>query len=143
MSRSAHPHRDCFRLWSPSRLCRRRIADGNGPINPARKLALEATTLSPTQAGFMLLKFAESLHAVQDSWSHQGISDMPRPLEGAVSCDPTLAWAHPAPRGGWNSHKADLTYEWPVDTVAMAKAMYDLLLQFLQLPTPSVHESPP
>ena len=98
--------------------------------DPVRKLALDATKVSPTQAGFLLFKFAEALHALQDSWSHQGIPDLPRPLEGAVVCDPTLAWAHPLARGGWNSHKADLTHEWPADTVAMAKATYDLLLQY-------------
>ena len=95
-----------------------------------QKFALDATKVSPTQAGFMLLRFAETLHAVQDSWSHQGVPDLPRPLEGAVVCDPTLAWAHPVSRGGWNSHKADLTHEWPADTLAMAKATYDLLLQY-------------
>jgi hypothetical protein len=98
--------------------------------DPVRKLALDATKVSPTQAGFLLFKFAEALHALQDSWSHQGIPDLPHPLEGAVVCDPTLAWAHPLSRGGWNSHKADLTHEWPADTVAMAKATYDLLLQY-------------
>lgn len=98
--------------------------------DPVRKLALDATKVSPAQAGFLLFQFAEALHALQDSWSHQGVPDLPRPLEGAVVCDPTLAWAHPLLRGGWNSHKADLAHEWPADTVAMAKATYDLLLQY-------------
>jgi len=96
----------------------------------AQKTALDATKVSSTQAVYLLYKFAEALHSVQDSWSHQGVPDLPRPLDGAIACDPTLAWAHPAARGGWNSHKADHTYEWPADTLAMAKASYDLLLQY-------------
>ncbi len=95
-----------------------------------RKLALGAANVTPTQAGFLLLKFGEALHALQDSWSHQGVPDVPRPLEGAVVCDASLAWAHPRSRGGWNSHKADLTHEWPDDTIAMAKATYELLQQY-------------
>jgi hypothetical protein len=95
-----------------------------------RKLALDAANVPPTQAGFLLLRFAETVHALQDSWSHQGVPDLPRPLEGALVCDPSLAWAHPRSRGGWNSHKADLTYEWPADTVAMAKATYEALIQY-------------
>jgi len=96
----------------------------------AQKFALDTTKVSPSQAGFLLFKFAEALHAVQDSWSHQGVPDLPRPLDGAIACDSKLAWAHPASRGGWNSHKADLTRDWPGDTIAMAKASYDLLLRY-------------
>ena len=95
-----------------------------------RKSALDAAKVSPHQAGFLLFRFAEALHAVQDSWSHQGVPDVPRPLTGAVTCDPTRVWAHPSARGGWNSHKADITHEWPADTRNMAKATYDLLLQY-------------
>jgi hypothetical protein len=97
---------------------------------PAQEAALAFTKVSPAQATYLLYKFAETLHAVQDSWSHQGVPDLPRPLDGALGCDATLAWAHPRSRGGWNSHKADLTHEWPADTVAMAKMTYDLLLQY-------------
>src|ERR1700712_3745823 len=44
----------------------------------AKRLALEIAKVTPTQAGYMLFRFAEGLHAVQDSWSHQGTSDVPR-----------------------------------------------------------------
>jgi hypothetical protein len=97
---------------------------------PAQKAALAFTRATSAEAVYLLYKFAEPLHAVQDSWSHQGVPDVPRPLEGAIACDPTLAWAHPVTRGGWNSHKADLTHEWPADTLAMARATYDLLLKY-------------
>ena len=95
-----------------------------------RNRALEAIKVSPNQAGFLLLKFGETLHATQDSWAHQGVPDVPRPLDGVLACDPELAWTHPRSRGGWNSHKADLTHEWAVDTLAMAMATYDLLKQY-------------
>jgi hypothetical protein len=95
-----------------------------------RSSALDAGNVSPKQAGFLLYKYAEALHAVQDSWSHQGVPDVPRPLDAALPCDPTFAWAHPRSRGGWNSHIADLTHKWPADTIAMAKATYDLLVQY-------------
>ena len=96
----------------------------------AKRLALEIAKVTSTQAGYMLFRFAEGLHAMQDSWSHQGTSDVPRAPEAAIACDPTLVWAHPVARGGWNSHKADLTREWPADTLAMANATYDLMLQY-------------
>ena len=98
--------------------------------DPARQSAINVTKVSANQAGFMLYKLGEALHAVQDSWSHQGVPELPRVLDGAIACDPALAWGHPRSRGGWNSHKADLTHEWPADTVAMANATYDLLGQY-------------
>jgi hypothetical protein len=96
----------------------------------ARQLTIKVNKGSPQQAGFMLYKLGEGLHALQDSWSHQGVPEIPRVLDGVIACDPTLAWGHPRLRGGWNSHKADLTYLWPADTLAMASATYDLLRQY-------------
>jgi hypothetical protein len=96
----------------------------------AKRLALEIAKATPTQAGYLLFRFAEGLHAVQDSWSHQGTTDVPSAFDATVACDATLAWSHPSARGGWNSHKADLTREWPADTLAMASATYDLLLKY-------------
>ncbi len=91
--------------------------------------AAEAMAKSrPDQAGFMLHKLGEALHPLQDSWSHQGVPAVP--ATGYFECDPTRAFAHPAARGGWDSHKADLTRHWPEDTLAMAKATYDLLTRF-------------
>jgi hypothetical protein len=112
---------------TPSPPDQRAVASGS---DAARRSALDAANVSPQQAGFLLFKFAEALHAVQDSWSHQGIPDVPRPLQDALACDPNLAWAHPRARGGWNSHNADHTHRWPADTIAMARATYELLLHY-------------
>src|SRR6185437_16906895 len=78
---------------------------------------------------YMLLLLGGAVHALQDSWSHQGTPDVPKPGD-AITCDPNRAWAHPAARGGWNSHKADLTKDWSADTIAMAKATYDIFVKY-------------
>ncbi|HEV2976232.1 MAG TPA: hypothetical protein VG425_01450 [Casimicrobiaceae bacterium] len=96
----------------------------------ARKAALGAVKVPPDQAAYRLLKLGEALHILQDSWSHQGTPGIPEPADGSFACDPTRAWGHPKARGGWNSHKADLTMYWPADTIAMAKATYDVLTQY-------------
>ena len=97
---------------------------------PARKATLDAIKVAPNQAAYRLFALGEALHILQDSWSHQGTPDIPQPVDRLFSCDATRAWGHPKARGGWNSHKADLTMNWPADTVAMAKATYEVLTQF-------------
>ena len=68
-----------------------------------------------------------SLHPLEDSWSHQGIPDMPpRP------CSQDLAWGHPADRGGYRSKKADHTYLHVEDALATARRTYELLEEFLK-----------
>ncbi len=68
-----------------------------------------------------------SIHPLEDSWSHQGIPDMPpRP------CSHDLAWGHPADRGGYLSTKADITHLHVEDTVATARRTYELLEEFLK-----------
>ena len=108
----------------------RAVAPGSDAAN---KPALAVLKVPVGQASFMLLKLGEALHVLQDSWSHQGIPDIPQPADALFTCDPTRAWGHPKARGGWNSHKADLTLFWPTDTVAMAKATYDVLTQYPML----------
>jgi hypothetical protein len=76
----------------------------------------------------MLLRLGEALHVLQDSWSHQGVPEAPS--IGMLQCDSTRSWGHPKARGGAHSHRADLTMHWPADTVAMAKATYEVLTQF-------------
>ena len=98
--------------------------------DPARQRAIDATKVAANQAGYLLYRLGEALHGLQDSWSHQGIPDVPQVLDGVVACDPLLASAHPRSRGGWDSHKADLTHLWPADTMAMASATYEVLLQY-------------
>jgi hypothetical protein len=99
----------------------------------AKKAALAVIKVPAGQANYMLFKLGEALHILQDSWSHQGVPGIPQPAQGVFACDPTRAWGHPGARGGWNSHKADLTMAWPADTAAMAKAVYDVLTQYPQL----------
>jgi len=90
----------------------------------------ELAKANENQAGYLLYRLGEALHAVQDSWSHQGVQEVPHLLDGAAACDADYTWAHPASRGGWNSHKADVTHAWPADTVAMAETTYELLQQY-------------
>jgi hypothetical protein len=96
----------------------------------ARRGAVDAVKVAPDQAAYRLFKLGEALHILQDSWSHQGVPDIPQPLDGLLGCDAKRTWGHPKARGGWNSHKADLTMYWPADTVAMAKATYEVLTQY-------------
>lgn len=96
----------------------------------ARKTVSELISMAKDKAGFLLFKFGEALHALQDSWSHQGVPDVPRPSSGAIECNPSLYWGHSAARGGWKSHKADLTSHWTEDGIAMAAATYELLQQY-------------
>jgi hypothetical protein len=105
-----------------------RAVVAGGPAARAGVAVMEK--IKPAQAGFMLHKLGEALHPLQDSWSHQGVPDVPPVAQTQFACDATRVWAHPAARGGWNSHKADLTHYWPADVVAMARATYDVLVHF-------------
>ena len=100
---------------------------------PATKAATQMLKVPPDKAGFMLLKLGEALHILQESWAHQGVPEIPFGAKTGVECDPTRAWGHPKARGGAGSHRADLTRYWPADTLAAAKATYDVLLQFAQV----------
>jgi len=99
----------------------------------AKKAALAIVKVPANQASYRLFLLGEALHILQDSWSHQGVPEVPRPADAFFTCDSTRAWGHPAARGGWNSHKADLTIHWPADTKAMARATYDILTQYPML----------
>ena len=94
----------------------------------ARRGLVELRSAPAEQASFLLHKLGESLMPLQDSWSHQGIPQVPAP--GYFSCDPERASAHPAARGGWASHRPDHTHAWPHDTEKMAKATYEALIAF-------------
>lgn len=99
------------------------------PASDAAKKSAIAITRTPAEkAGFMFLALGEALHVLQDSWSHQGVPEAPTP--GIFPCDPTRSWGHPKARGGAHSHRADVTAHWPADTLAMAKATYEVLTQF-------------
>lgn len=90
--------------------------------------------VEPAKAGFMLLKLGEALHILQESFAHQGIPEVPfggkTGGKTGIECDPTRAWGHPKARGGADSHKADLVRYWPADSIAAAKATYDVLTRF-------------
>jgi hypothetical protein len=105
----------------------RAVAAGSPPALQAVEEVMKAP---PSHAGLMLFRLGYGLHALQDSWSHQGTPDVPQIPGQLFTCDPTLAWAHPESRGGWNAHRADLTMHWPADTMAMAKATYDVLTRY-------------
>jgi hypothetical protein len=105
------------------------VAGGDAAMAAAKDIL----KIDPSKSGFMLYKLGEALHPLQDSWSQQGIPDIPRPLPGVIECDPGLAWANSASRGGWNSHRADQTWAWPADTLAMASATYQVLTQYPQI----------
>jgi hypothetical protein len=74
--------------------------------------------------------FGNSLHPLQDSWSHQGIPDIP--FRPGWEAWPSLSWGHPEKRAGWANHDADLTYLHLDDTIATAKETYALLLEYLR-----------
>lgn len=92
----------------------------------ARKPVADLLSAAVGKEGVLLGLLGATLHTLQDSWSHAGIPGLPQP-GGGLTCDPALASGHPAGRGGPDGHDADLTHRWPADTVAMAKATYDVL----------------
>jgi hypothetical protein len=96
----------------------------------ARKAALSTLEVNPSQAAFRLLQLGEALHILQDSWAHQGIPSVPQLGDAAFPCDDHLAWGHPEARGGPQSHRADLTMDWPADTAAMAQATYEIMTRY-------------
>jgi hypothetical protein len=96
----------------------------------ARKPALDMIKVTPDKSGFMLLKLGEALHVLQDSWSHQGQPDAPLGGKSGIECDAVRVLGHAKGRGGAHSHRADLTRHWPADTLAAAKATYELLTQY-------------
>ena len=77
-----------------------------------------------------LKRLGGALHPLQDSWSHQGVPDVPlRPL---LELRPSLSSSHPEARGGWYHHDADLTHLHVQETIEAAHATYELLLQYLK-----------
>jgi hypothetical protein len=66
---------------------------------------IERSISSESDRTDTLERFGQGVHALQDSWSHQGKPDIPVP----PICSETLAYGHPAKRGGWLWHRADLT----------------------------------
>ena len=95
----------------------------------ARAALTELASQLKDKEGLMLGKFGAALHPLQDSWAHQGLASTSRPGT-LVECDPTLTAAHPAARGGPDSHGADASARWPADTLAMARSTYEELVLY-------------
>ncbi|WP_420212924.1 DUF6765 family protein [Burkholderia aenigmatica] len=102
------------------------------PGGPASQSAVEAALKHANggKAAFMLGEFGRSLHALQDSWAHQGTPSVPDWSRYGILCDANLAMAAPLDRGTPQSHATDLTSRWPADVEAMAKATYAQILKY-------------
>lgn len=107
----------------PSEPSLRKVAPGSDAAKSQyrRILAVPATSREKD-----LREFGESLHPLQDSWSHQGMPDSPLSLV----CDRTLSWGHPVARGAWFRHSADLSHLYINDAVEMASATYTALCEY-------------
>jgi hypothetical protein len=98
------------------------------PNSPAARHLLDAAI--SFQGADELDRLGEAFHPFQDSWSHQGIPDTP--LRPGPSIRRLIALSHPAERGGWRQHNADLTYRFPQDALETGKATYDAMCAFLK-----------
>lgn len=105
---------------------RRAVEAGSGA---ARQALTALNAQLPGKEHLLLGRFGEALHPLQDSWSNAGVPDVPA-VRGLLDCDPTLASAAPASRGGWASHDADRTARWPAEVLAMADASYRAMLAY-------------
>jgi hypothetical protein len=104
----------------PSPALRRVVA----PNSSAARRRMEQVVMTPL-ASMTLQELGESLHPLQDSWSHQGVPDIPFNLR------PNLISAHPKARGGWRSHDADTTNLHIDEVVQVARASYDAVARLL------------
>ena len=102
----------------------------------ARESLVRVLAEAVGKEGLMLGKFGEAMHTLQDSWSHAGVPGVPAGND-LLRCDPALAAGHPVSRGGADSHRADLTHAYPADTLAMARASYEVLSAY-----PPIHGQP-
>lgn len=99
------------------------------PNNPAaRRQVVDCIKLDA--AADALTRFGTALHPFQDSWSHQGVPDVP--LHPGIELRPKLSSAHPQSRGGWNRHDADLTHLHVKDANDAARETYAFFRQYLR-----------
>jgi hypothetical protein len=99
----------------------RRVVSPNS-LFARRQVDAALTSSSPEP---YLIELGEALHPFQDSWSHQGVPDIPLGLR------PNLSFAHPAARGGWRKHDADYTHLHVGDLLETAEETYKILLGYL------------
>jgi hypothetical protein len=95
------------------------------PNSKSARIAIDAAL--PRSDAKALEALGQALHPFQDSWSHQGIPDVPFGLRSDLSC------AHPAARGGWRSHDADLTHLHVPEVVDVAHETCLVLASYLRL----------
>lgn len=107
----------------PSQPTKRIVVAGSDAA--AREALKEVGYTGPGDRKFVLKRFGETLHPLQDSWSHDGIPGIP------WTCSDELAWGHPGARGGWWRHNADFTYLYPKDAINAAKATYEMMQAYL------------
>jgi hypothetical protein len=122
----------------PSPPCARSVEAGGAAA--IRQSELEVGAAPPSsqhERDFALLKLGEALHVLQDSWAHQGEPDIP-----PWPCERDLAWAHPAPRGGWHSHDADHTAKYPPSAMEAARRTYDVLVSHAKVKPWAVARTP-
>jgi hypothetical protein len=112
----------------------------NPPDDPAKRVVMQNQVYLRTRlqrpptpgTGSFLTDLGAYLHVLQDTWSHQGQPDIP------YACNPTYAWGHAQPRGGWSCHLADVTYWWAdrgKDVLPMAERTYGILAPAAQKKT--------
>lgn len=105
------------------------------PNSPAARRAAENSVKAPDPKeplDFSLETLGFALHPLQDSWAHQGVPDIP--FRPGYQRHPELSFGHPADRGGWFLHNADITCldDHPKEVVAAAKASYEFMVEFLK-----------
>lgn len=104
-----------------------------GRSEASSQIASVFEVASDRNAEHLLMKLGEAIHLFQDSWSYQGIPDVPRFEADVVKCDPDLVFSAPKSRGGFNSHNSDLTWIWPEDSIQMAMSTYQVLVDYRKL----------
>jgi hypothetical protein len=99
------------------------LTDGAADLGVRKEIATNFADIPRQQA---LSNFGMPLHPLEDSWSHQGIPDVP-----PWPCSRELSWGHPQDRGGWRLHEADITYLHVSDILATSARVYELMLVYL------------
>lgn len=114
-----------MRRWHFPLTCEEAETPQTCAVVPSSSAALQEVKAGIDQGS--LRRFAEGLHVLQDSYSHQGT-----PAwfyfdeeEGLLA-----GFGHPEDRGGGYSSDADLPPEYPDDAIAAARATFEALLQW-------------
>jgi hypothetical protein len=90
------------------------------PNSPEARIEVEAGIVAHD-----LASFGQGLHALQDSFSHQG-----EPASSFLSQSEYVRYGHPDARGGQNSTDADLPDKFPEAAIAAAKETFRAMVRF-------------